>query len=181
MYSSLSEKDAIFPYLSREIKSKDHKWLNVLFKEGEFSFTYYYIPGNFHIYCPDNSKVGQYLRRENVRIAQEYFAHPRKDFKALRYFSRMSMFGRIEMDTLWENYTAIAERPGKPVRNPKKLSKLFKQDRYKYLYHFTSDDSDKTYLVVEINGKNYVVDAKNPNSLFYHRNPHHFRYFAPIK
>lgn len=181
VYSSLGEKDALTAYLPKELKTSEHKWLNVLFKEGEFSFTYFYIPGNFHIYCPDVSKVGQFLRRENVRIAQDYFKKPRKDFKALRYFSRMSMFGRIEMDSLWENYQALPEVPGKPVKNPKKLSQLFKQDRYRFLYHFNSGAKKRTYLAVEMNGKNYVVDALNPKALYYYRNPHHFRYFAPIK
>jgi hypothetical protein len=180
-YNNLDDKDSLVPYLSKELKTREFKWLNVLFKEGEFSFTYFYIPGNFHIYCPDVSKVGQYLRRENVRIAQEYFKKPRTGFDALRYFSRMSMFGRIEMDSLWDNYKPMPEVPGRPVTNPKKLSKLFKQDRYRYLYHFNTSDDKKTYLVVEMLGKNYVVDSHNPNALFYHRNPHSFRYFAPAK
>lgn len=180
-YNFLPATDSLVPFLNKELKTADYKWLNVLFKEGEFSFTYFYIPGNFHIYCPDVSKVGQYLRRENVRIAQDYFKQPRKGFDALRYFSRMSMFGRIEMDSLWDNYKPIPEVPGKPVTNPKKLSKLFKQDRYRYLYHFNSSNDKKTYLVVEMQGKNYVVDTSNPNALFYHRNPHSFRYFAPVK
>lgn len=181
IYNQLNDKDSLVSYLPKDLKTSDYKWLNVLFKEGEFSFTYFYIPGNFHIYCPDVSKVGQFLRRENVRIAQEYFKRPREDFVALRYFSRMSMFGRIEMDSLWENYQALPEVPGRPVKNPKKLSRLFKQDRYKYLYFFTSGTPKRVYIVVEMQGKIYVVDAKNPNKLFYYRNPHHFRYFAPIK
>ena len=181
VYSVLTPQDAIVPYLSKDLKTEKYKWLNVLFKEGEFSFTYFYIPGNFHIYCPDVSKVGQFLRRENVRIAQEYFEKPRNNFDALRYFSRMSMFGRIEMDSLWENYKALPEVPGRPVKNPKKLARLFKQDRYKYLYHFTSASPKKSYMVVEMLGRNYVVDLNNTKALFYHRNPHHFRYFAPVK
>ncbi len=180
-YNQLSEKDSLIGYLPKDFKTDQYKWLNVLFKEGEFSFTYFYIPGNFHIYCPDVSKIGQFLRRENVRIAQNYFKKPRENFNALRYFSRMSMFGRIEMDSLWEDYRPLPEVPGKPVKNLKKLSKLFKQDRYRYLYDFNSGSSKKTYLVVEMLGKNYVVDAKNPSKLFYYRNPHHFRYFAPVK
>lgn len=180
-YSEMSSTDALYNYISKDIPIKERKWLNVLFKEGEFSFTYFYIPGNFHIYCPDMSKVGQYLRRENVRIALGLKAKPRKDFPGLRYFSRMSMYGRIEMDTLWEDHKALGEVPGRPVKNPKKLAKLFKQDRYKYLYDFESIDKKKTYLVVEMKGKTYVIDYKNPKLIYYYRNPHQFRYFAPIK
>ena len=181
VYSVVSEADSIFDYLAKDIKTKDTKWLNVLFKEGEFSFTYFYIPGNLHIYCPDMTKVGQYLRRENVRIALELIGKPRKNFPALRYFSRMSMYGRIEMDTLWEDYKALPEVPGKPVKNPKKLAELFKQDRYKFLYDFPSEDSKRTFMVVDIKGRTYVVDSAAPNKVYYYRNPHQFRYFAPVK
>lgn len=180
-YNQIGPDDSIYNYLSTDIKPKNHQWLNVMFKEGEFSFTYFYIPGNFHIYCPDVSKVGQFLRRENVRIALEHLNKPRKNFPALRYFSRLSMFGRIEMDSLWTDYRAIGEVPGKAVKNPKKLSELFKQDRYKFLYDFSSEDKKKTYIVVEMQGKPYVVDLKNSKSIFYYRNPHQFRYFAPVK
>jgi hypothetical protein len=95
LYNSLGNKDSIVKYLSPEIKINENKWLNVLFKEGEFSFTYFYIPGNFHIYCPDMSRIGQFLRRENVRIALNLLNKPQASFFALRYFSRASMFGLI--------------------------------------------------------------------------------------
>lgn len=180
-YSEITDKDAIYEYVNTRVKVKENRWLNVLFKEGEFSFTYFYIPGNLHIYCPDMSKVGQYLRRENVRIALELLNKPRTNFPALRYFSRMSMFGRIEMDSLWEDYKAIPEVPGKPVKNLKKLATLFKQDRYKYLYDFKIEETKKTYLVVEMQGKTYVVDFNNPKQIYYYRSPHQFRYFAPVK
>lgn len=181
VYSELTAADSIFDYLPKELKTKDNKWLNVLFKEGEFSFTYFYIPGNLHIYCPDMTKVGQFLRRENVRIALELLNNPRKNFPALRYFSRMSMYGRIEMDTLWDGYKPLGEVPGKLTRNTKKLAELFKQDRYKFLYDFTVTDKKKTYLVVEIQGRPYVVDFSNPKQVYYYRNPNQFRYFAPVK
>ncbi len=180
-YSELTSLDSIHEYIPKDVKTKDNKWLNVLFKEGEFSFTYFYIPGNLHIYCPDMTKVGQFLRRENVRIALELLNNPRKNFPALRYFSRMSMFGRIEMDSLWDGYRSLGEVPGKPAKNSKKLSTLYKQDRFKYLYDFDVADKKKTYLVVEIQGKTYVVDFSNPKQIYYYRNPNQFRYFAPVK
>jgi len=181
VYSNMGAEDSLNEYFSKDLKTKEHKWLNVLFKEGEFSFTYFYIPGNLHIYCPDMSKVGQFLRRENVRIALGLLNKPRKDFPAMRYFSRVSMFGRIEMDSLWENYKAVGEVPGKPVKNKKMLGDLYKQDRYKYLYDFETDDKKKTYIVVEMKGKPYVVDFNKPTQVYYYRNPNQFRYFAPLK
>lgn len=179
-YSNMGAEDALNEYLSKDLKTKDFKWLNVLFKEGEFSFTYFYIPGNLHIYCPDMSKVGQYLRRENVRIALGLLNKPRKDFPAMRYFSRMSMYGRIEMDSLWDGYKAVGEVPGKPVKNAKKLAELYKQDRYKFLYDFVVPEKKKTYIVVEMKGKPYVVDFSKPAQVYNYRNPNQFRYFAPL-
>lgn len=180
-YNFLSKEDSIFNYINKDIDVKKHKWLNVMFKEGEFSFTYFYIPGNFHIYCPDVSKVGQFLRRENLRIAINLTGKPRKDFNGLRYFSRMSMYGRIEMDSLWKDYVALDEVPGKAVNNPKELYEIFKQDQYKFLYSFENKIKKKKYLVVEMKKKTYVVDAENSKQIYYYRNPHHFRYFSPIK
>lgn len=181
LYSSLTPADSLYSYLPDDTPVKERKWLNVLFKEGEFSFTYFYIPGNFHIYCPDMSKVGQYLRRENSRIALGLLGKPRKDFTALRYFSRMSMFGRIEMDTLWDDYKPLGEVPGRLLKKPAGIAKLYKQDRYKYLYNFESYDKKKTYIVVEIKDRTYVIDFKNPKLVYNYRNPNSFRYFSPIK
>lgn len=180
-YNFLSEKDSITKYLSPKLKTTESKWLNVLFKEGEFSFTYFYIPGNLHIYCPDMSKVGQFLRRENVRIALELLNKPRDNFKALRYFSRMSMFGRIEMDTLWGAFAALPEVPGRPIKNAKKVYELFKKDHYKFLYDFTNENLKKSFLVVDLKGKIYVVDSSDPKLIYYYRNPHHFKYFTLLK
>lgn len=180
-YNSLSDKDSIAKYLPAGQNITDNKWLNVLFKEGEFSFTYFYIPGNFHIYCPDMSKVGQFLRRENVRIALELLNKPRANFKALRYFSRTSMFGRIEMDSLWDQFESLPEVPGKAVKAPKKVYQLFKKDRYKFLYQFSNEELKKSYLVVNLLGKTYVVDADNNKQIYNYRNPHQFKYFTLLK
>ncbi|MGZ3786868.1 MAG: hypothetical protein ACXVLQ_00010 [Bacteriovorax sp.] len=177
-YNSLTDKDTITKFLSPQIKVQDNKWLNVLFKEGEFSFTYFYFPGNFHIYCPDMSRTGQFLRRENVRIALELLNRPKNSSSALRYFSRMSMFGRIEMDSLWSDFKPLPEVPGLPVRNPNKLYKLFKKDRYKFLYDFANEELKKRFLVVELKGKTYVVDAKDTRQIYNYRNPHQFKYFT---
>jgi hypothetical protein len=180
-YNYLSPKDPLYKHLSPSLKVSDNKWLNVLFKEGEFSFTYFYIPGNFNIYCPDMSKTGQFLRKENVRIALNLLNKPREDFKALRYFSRLSMFGRIEMDSLWEEFRALPEVPGNPVKNPKKMYQQFKKDRYKLLYDFNNDDLKKSFMVIELKGKTYVVSATNFKQIYYYRNPHQFKYFTLLK
>lgn len=180
-YNLLSTKDSLLKYLTPALKIEDSKWLNVLFKEGEFSFTFFYIPGNFNIYCPDMSKVGNSLRRENVRIALDLLGKPRKNFKALRYYSRTSMIGRIEMDSLWNDFTALSEAPGRPVKNLKKVHKLFKKNNYKLLYDFKNDNLKKSYLVIDLLGKIYDIDVSNNKKIYYYRNPHQFKYFSVLK
>jgi hypothetical protein len=91
------------------------------------------------------------------------------------------MFGRIEMDSLWDQFKLLPEVPGKPVRNPRKLYNLFKRQRYRFLYDFFNEDLKKTYLVVDLSGKTYVVDAKNTKLIYYYRNPHQFKYFSLLK
>jgi hypothetical protein len=181
-YNNLSSADAITSYLTVNDKKNiaHNKWLNILFKEGEFSFTYFHIPGNFHIYCPDMSRNGQFYRRENARIAIELLNHPRKDFKAIRYFSRVSMFGRISMDSLWNDFTPLPEVPGKFVKNIKKIDSALQSGNARVLYKFSNKDLNKTFQVIEIKNKKYVVDLDNTKNIYYYRSPHLFRYFEPI-
>jgi hypothetical protein len=181
-YNTLSLLDTIAHYLIVDkIKINENKWLNVLFKEGEFSFTYFFIPGNYSIYCPDTSRTGQFYRRENVRIALENLNQPRKNFKALRYFSRVSMYGRISMDSLWSDFKALDETPGKPLRNTQKIQKLYEQKKSLNLYKFTNDELKISFQVIEVKNKKYVIDLDNTKNIYYYRSPHLFRYFAPIK
>ncbi len=180
-YNFLSKDDSIDDYIPAKVDTKKHKWLNVLFKEGEFSFTYFYIPGNFHIYCPDMSKVGQFLRRENLRIGIDQYGQGKPTFKALRYYSRNSMYGRIQMDSIWTEYKALNPMPGKSVKNPKQLHELYASNNFRFYYNFTGLLDKKEYYVVEMNKKVYVVDSSNTNKIYYYRNPHHFKYFEPLK
>jgi hypothetical protein len=82
------------------------------------------------------------------------------------------------MDTLWNDYKALPEVPGRPVRNSKKIYDMFLKDRYTFLYDFTNEDLNKSYLVVELKGKTYVVDALNKKQFYHYRNPHQFKYFT---
>jgi len=150
-------------------------------KKESSSFTYFYFPGNLQIYCPDMTRVGQFLRRENVRIAIDLLNNPRKEFKAVRYFSRLSMFGRIEMDSLWQNFKALEEFPGKPAKNSKKYLEFYKKDHYKFLYPFKNESLSKSFYAVEIKGKPFVVEASNPKQVYQYRNPHQFKYFTELK
>lgn len=180
-YLLISKKEFIYPYL-KEVASESHvkneRWLNALFKQGEFSFTYYYMNGVGKIFCPDMSPNAKRLRKKNVEIALQVLKEGDTSFKTTRYFSRASMIGRIHMDSIWEDYIPYPERPGLLAEGQEKLLKAFNTGDYTYLYAFKNPAFD-LFQVVEINGKNFALGEKNGLKLFFHhRNPHYFKYFT---
>lgn len=180
-YLTIGKKEFLHPYLRAVMTESDikhEKWLNALFKQGEFSFTYYYMGGVSKIFCPDMAPKAKKLRKQNVEIALQVLKEGETPFKATRYFSRASMTGRIHMDSIWDDYVAYPERPGLLAEGQEKLLKAVNEGQYKYLYAFKDPDS-ALYQVLEINGQNYALGEKNGIKLFfYHRNPHYFRYFT---
>lgn len=180
-YLSISKKEFIHPYLKKvisESRIKNERWLNALFKQGEFSFTYYYMSGVSKIFCPDLAPNAKKLRKKNVEIALQVLKEGNTSFKTTRYFSRSSMIGRIHMDSIWEDYIPYPERPGLLAEGQIKLLKAFDDGDYTYLYAF-KDPAFQLFQVVEINGKNYALGEKNGIKIFfYHRNPHYFKYFT---
>lgn len=182
-YLSIGKKEFIYPYLKKvtsDSNIKNERWLNALFKQGEFSFTYYYMRGVAQIFCPDMAPTAKRLRKQNVEIALKVLKDEDTQFKPTRYFSRASMIGRIHMDTVWEDYVPYPERPGLLVEGQAKLLKAFEEGKYTYLYAF-KDPTDQLYQVVQIDGSEYAMGEKNGLKLFFqHRNPHYFRYFTKI-
>lgn len=180
-YLSIGKKEFIYPYLKKvtsEFHIKNERWLNALFKQGEFSFTYYYLGGVAKIFCPDMAPTAKKLRNRNVEIALQVLKETPTSFKTTRYFSRASMIGRIHMDSIWEDYIPYPERPGLLAEGQSKLTEAFKKGNYTYLYSF-KDPAFQIFQVVEIDGKNYAIgEEKGIKLFFYHRNPHYFRYFT---
>jgi hypothetical protein len=180
-YRELDQAQEMFPLLRKELSEKaiqNEYWLNVLYRRGEFSFTYYYMPGAVKAFCPDFSKTGLRLQRENLEIALALLRNPRNEFKALRYFSRASMPGRINMASVWENYHSLPERPGLLAESQDKLRTLWSKGAGQYLYQF-QDPTGERYQVVEIENKIYVARLFQEKWLFYSwRNPHYFTYFG---
>jgi hypothetical protein len=180
-YLSIGKKEFIAPYLKKvtsDFHLKNERWLNALFKQGEFSFTYYYMSGVAKIFCPDIAPGARRLRQQNVEIALQVLKEGDQSFKPTRYFSRASMIGRIHMDSIWEDYHPYPERPGLLAEGQEKLLQQFVKGDYTYHYAF-KDPKDDLYQVVEIDGKSYALGEKNGTKLFYgHRNPHFFRYFT---
>jgi len=178
-YSTLNKKDSLFEYLNPRIrkKSSQYRWLNTLFKEGEFSFTYYYIPSSLRIFCSDQSRRGRNQRLINTELGFDLLKNPNSNFKGLRYFSRVSMLGKVNMVLVWKDYKKIPERPGERVPGTHRLLSKLKKGKYRYLYDF-SDIDNTPYDVVEIDGQAFSVRGyPDKPVLFYYRNPHYFTYF----
>jgi hypothetical protein len=174
-YYVIPPEDEIHRYISKSGKPLDkYRWLNVLFKESEFSFTYYFIHGNLRIYCPEMTTLGKNLRKQNLNLAYDSLMNPNFDFHAVRYFSRHSMLGRIDMDNIWDEFEAVPERPGNELSS-KDLLGDYKKGNYEYYYHFI-DLHGRKFKVLSFDDKVYVK-LLNKDLFFKYRNPHFFRYF----
>jgi hypothetical protein len=181
-YYSLSDSDPIYKALGEGARkmAKSRGWLNVLFKYGEFSFTHFFMSGNKFIYCSDVSYVGKKLHDDVLKIIKDDPCLNLEDFKALRYFSRAAMIGRIDMEELWtEGYVAQSPAAGPPLTK-KKQNQLKKQTLYKITE--ISTISGQTYtLYTHITNNDLENYLYHPitKQFHYYRNPHFFRYFGP--
>jgi hypothetical protein len=175
-YSTISEDDDLMPYLKGISDLQSFKWLNTLFKTSEFSFTYFFIPATIKVFCPDNSAYAKNLSKQNLEIALELLKHPREDFGAVRYFSRASMLGRINIAPLWSDFNPYPERPGKAFENQAEVKKLLTEGSPVFLYHFT-DPLGEAYKVLKLKDNFYVADLAF-DKIYKYRNPHHFRFFT---
>ncbi|EQC44818.1 hypothetical protein M900_0454 [Bacteriovorax sp. Seq25_V] len=179
-YNKIDASEPLHSKLQKlNIKNIDkYTWLNVLFKQGEFSFTYFFIPASRGIFCADQSKTASRLRRKNLSLALNLLRSPDPGFLATRYFSRASMLGRIDMAQVWDDYTPIEERPGPRISGDKKLQLHYKNSNYTYLYNFTSAGTQ--YEVLRMKGTEFVYSPKS-KKFYRYRNPHHFKYFIKNK
>ena len=182
-YSLLGQSDEIHKQLIEDgFKSSDIQnlpWLNVLFKEGEFSFTYYFIPGVKHVFCPDQSRSAVSYRKSNLLRMLAHVRKPNWDFEATRYFSRVSMTGKIDMSEAWSDHVPISERPGEILlTDQNNLRKKISNKTFRYLYRF-KDPNGRPFDVIEINDQILSVENIEYKPTFYrNRNPHYFKYFS---
>lgn len=177
-YSTLDADQELVKHLNlTEKKYSQYPWLNTLFRVGEFSFTYHYISSVVKIFCPDMSRIGRDLRAKNVKISLKAIKDHKKEFNVLRYFSRVSMLGKIDMSTVWFDYENYPERPGYEIQNQRNLLRLFLAGKYQYLYSFT-DPEGVSFQVVRIGDDTFSVSWKRGRPHFYkYRDPHLFKYF----
>ena len=141
------------------------------------SFTYFFIPSSQKVYCPDMSRRGRFLRKENLAIALEILKNPNDGFKAIRYFSRASMLGRIDMAPIWSNFRPLPQRRETRVPHNTWLKTSYYRRKYRFLYQFT-DAQGRLYQVLMIRNQPRVYDPAI-KQFFSYRNPHWFTYFAP--
>ena len=176
-YNRLSTLDSLWKNLfgNFDKKTDENLWLNLLFKEGEFSFTYYYMDASLRIFCPSMTKHSKRIRNENILLALSALNKPDHQFKALRYFSRISMLGRIDMTTLWQDYTPVPERPGKLITYDANIKIKYQKNHYNLLYRF-QDETNNNYDVLEIDNKTYVKEVGTLR-FYKYRSPHLFKYF----
>ena len=180
-YNQLNSSQMILDYINPKLNTKSEKWLNVLFKTGEFSFTYHYIPAVSHIFCPDMSRRGKAIRAKNLKIALKALKNYDGSFQAFRYFSRVSMPGKIDMSTVWTDYVRMPEMVGYRAKDQKKLTRHYLADKYRYFYTFI-DSKQIEYNVLEIDGVTYSMRHEKGDPVFYdYRSPHLFAYFSKKK
>jgi len=169
--------------------------LNLMFKEGEFSFTYYFIEASVRVFCPSQTKNIKKIRHDNFRMIWEFLKNPRPAessimkntpvvstksdsqewFQAMRYYSRISMTGRIEIDQAWPGFFALPETPGQLIRRDERYWRWWRQGRFSFLYAFQYHGSD--YFVLELNGEK-IVKERSGRHFFRYRSPHEFKYYA---
>lgn len=177
-YSSLDPNQELVKYIRLKQKEyANYKWLNALFRVGEFSFTYHYISSVVKIFCPDMSRAGRNLREKNIKISLKSIKNYRPEFNVLRYFSRISMLGKIDMSSVWFDYEQYPERAGYLVGNQRRLIRFYLADKYQYLYSFT-DPKGLSFQVIKIGDDTYAMRWVRGKPQFYkYRDPHLFKYF----
>lgn len=179
--SIIKKNEGFYSYLQAEgvpdEVMKSPSWLNVMFKQLRFSFTLYYIPAVRHIACPDFYKTAVSTRNKNLNLIVEILREPQTTFKAVRYFSRESMVGRIDMGEVWGGFKQVPERVGSRFEKDSGLKKAIRKNKYRYLYSF-KDPEGVDYHVLEIGHKNYAMKGSlEKPDFFAYRNPHKFRFF----
>jgi hypothetical protein len=167
-------------FKNKKIKNHQDKWLNVLFRKGEFSFTYFYIPASVQIFCPELTAPASRLRVENFEISKKLLDRKKIENKnVIGYFSRVSMPGRIDMTDIWKHWKLVGEVPGQMIQSPNKQRENYRNKKFRYFYTFPFDG--KTYHVFDLNGETTVMRFKGSSAdYFEHRNQDVFKYFELI-
>ncbi len=178
-YNKLDPKQDLVQYIETK-NTNSYKWLNVFLKEREFSFTYYFIPAVINIFCPPRTKWAKQLRKSNLRLSlkalRNYEVKP-KSQQAIRYFSRASMIGRIDMAPVWSNHKQMPEKLGKRIKKADDILQSIDQKKFKYRYSFMREG--QIYNVFKVQGQKYAIaNTSKGRKVYRYRDPHFFRFFS---
>ena len=179
-YNDIDPVEDLYPFLKVEGVNnfEKYKWLNVLFKKGQFSFTYFFIPASKGIFCPDASRSARRLRKQNLKFAMEVLKFPISVFEATRYFSRSSMVGRIDMAKLWREYKKWPELPGPEIKNQKKYKRLLEKKKLRFIGTLKTE---KGLYEIWSHKRGKVLYGVEESKFFIYRDPHLFTYFYKFK
>lgn len=182
-YHFLRSSDPWEALLGTRLRDKQHWWLNVMYRKGEFSFMYFYMSSSYKVFCPEETPAITRLRESNLRIAFDVLRsyEPQGiETNVYRYFSRISMLGRIDMTAVWSPpFELVEESPGSSVEPDEqaKLLKLWQQGHWKYFYSFK--EGLFTYRVFDLEGKLWTTlwDKNTPTQFYHYRDRDYFKFF----
>jgi len=188
-YNFIPANQELYPYIIKALGDdskqaadiiKNELWLNVLYKEREFSFTYFFMGAVINMFCPPGGKTILALRENNLKFGLHVMKNGAGDFNGVRYFSQISMLGKFNMSSVWNRFEPYPERAGWIIEDPataQKLAQIYKVGNFRYLYSFV-DPYQTHYDVVVIDNNMYSVTMKKGSPVVHeYRNPYLFRYF----
>ncbi|PIU00704.1 MAG: hypothetical protein COT74_03295 [Bdellovibrionales bacterium CG10_big_fil_rev_8_21_14_0_10_45_34] len=177
-FNTLTKRQGLYNLLSvsaqNAIDNPSH--LNVMFREDEFSFTIPTFRAVKEIFCPELSRWYDKIRKTNYSLHTAVHAELRKLKKIenppLRYFSRRSMVGRIDISALWKEFIPLENIRGRPIRVKEKFySRLI--ERGTPIEEYESEG----LLLIYYSDNYYLLDRKN-KKVFDYRDPDYFQFFT---
>ncbi len=141
------------------------------------------MTSSYKVFCPEETPTINRLREHNLKIALEVlkvYEPNGLDTNVYRYFSRVSMLGRIDMTSVWSPpFELVEEAPGSAVEPNEQVAllKRWNEGHWKYFYSFKEGLS--TYRVFDLDGKLWTTlwDKNAPAQFFHYRDRDYFKFF----
>ena len=82
------------------------------------------------------SREAKNIRTTALNLGSELIARPPGEEESLpvRYFSRVSMLGRIDMSDLWEEFKPLPEAPGVSISKEEAVGKSGESAQFLYVF-----------------------------------------------
>lgn len=166
-YKYLEKNTLFYELLSKRLDvekiDKEH-FLNAFFDPGEFSFTLTGFQSSFDLVCSDLQDFKKVQEDNIVFILNFLNEQPKHSSFNLLYYSRVSMYGRIFMDHIWDfsiEQNLIKGSKINPIKN--------------YIYFDKRIINDEIHYLVKDQNSFYL---KQENDFFEFHNPDLFRFFS---